>query len=159
MTVATIPVITMAVESIIDCWDESQAMWLRHWQEMPHEGETFDPDKDLYAAGHACGVFRYYTLRDNGTLIGYACFAVFKSFWHKGQIEAGGHSLYLEPEYRKGWTGVKFLRWVIARLKDEGVKRIKMHSHLDRSEGRLFSLIRFRGKRFKDVHIEHEMEL
>lgn len=146
---------TMAVESITTCWEEALPMLHRHWREMPHEGDLpFDPDQAIYAMGEQMGVFRLFTVRADGRLVGYCCVSVHKSLWHKGTIEAGQHSLYVEPEYRKGRLGIRFIRFIEAALKAEGVRTLRQHSHLGRPESRLF-----RKLGYADVHIEHEKVL
>lgn len=149
----TTPQITIAQESLLDCWEEVQPLLRRHFEEMPHHDGTFDPDKDLYERGEFGGIWRCFTLRAEGHLVGYACFAIHPSPWHKGQREASNHSLYVDPAHR-GIEGVAFLRSMLTALKAEGVKRIRVHVHVGRPEKVIFNQLGF-----TDVHIEQEMEL
>lgn len=147
--------VTFARESLMACWDECLPLLHKHWEENRHDDGELDPDKEQYEKGERAGVFRLYTVRDEDKkLVGYACFAVFKSFWRKGTLEFGGHSLWLDPAFRKGWNGVRFIKFCLRSLKTEGARKGRVHSHINRREGHLFK--KMGGKL---THWEFEFDL
>lgn len=153
MTMTAIAV-TIQRESLAHAWDEARPLMQRHWDEMPHVGKTFDPDETLYQQGDVLGVLRCYTVRHEGTLIGYCCAAVHRSFWHKGQLEAGQHALYLIPEARRGSIGLRLIRCMEEDLRASGVTILRQHAHVNRPEGTLFEKLGY-----THVHGEYEKAL
>lgn len=109
------------------------------------------PDWDYYFSLERMGVYRIVSARTDGKLAGYASFFVRKHRRHMNTLFAISDEIYLLPEYRKGWTGVAFIRESERLLKELGVVKIEMgekeHVKLGSSGGTLGDLLEKLGYR------------
>ena len=123
--------ITFGVEPAHVVLTEGAALFARHADEQVHSDLPLDIDHDRYLLADDLGILRVFTVRDETRLIGYACFCVQFSLRHKTSLQATEDSLYLAPEYRKGTTGVRFIKFIENVLSLEGVQLIRQHAHPD----------------------------
>jgi GNAT superfamily N-acetyltransferase len=138
-------VIEFAKESYADAIQEMRLLYPAHWAEI--EGETLlDMDYDRYWELDRLGIIHLFTARDQGCLVGYQVFLVSPALHHKSSLTAFCDFEYLKPKYRKGWNGVKFLRFGEKCLQDFGVHRIMRESTTRLDFG---SVLKFLGYRVK----------
>lgn len=124
---------------------EMRPIWDQHHTEVPQLGFKPDPDLTMYSQMQKLGVLRIFTVRLGGVagkgmsiLAGYQIFFVMKHPHRKYSLEANSDILYLDPEVRKGITGLKFLRWCDREMEKEGVKAIHHQVSLQKDLGALF---------------------
>jgi hypothetical protein len=108
---------------------ELRPLFEAHQKECPQLGLPMDPDFTLYKAMADKNVLRIYTARVEDLLMGYQVFGVMKHPHRRYSTEAIQQLLYLEPDCRKGWTAIRFLRYCWAQLEGEGVRVI--HQQID----------------------------
>jgi GNAT superfamily N-acetyltransferase len=122
--------ITFAREVAQQVLDDGLALFIRHNDEQIHDPDSpLDIDRDRYLLADNMGILRAFACRDNGVLVGYACFCLNFSLRHKTRYEATEDSLYLAPEYRGSTIGVRFLKFIEAELVRDGVDLIRQHTH------------------------------
>lgn len=147
--------ITIQRESVMTTWRETLPLYRRHWEEMPHQpGLEFFVNIPAYERAELGGMLRFYTARCSEILVGYGVFFLHDSLWYRDTIEAGQHSLYLAPEARQGWNGIKLIRFTEDALRAEGVRILHQHVHGGGSEARLFPLLGY-----TKMHEEFEKRL
>ena len=64
------------------------------------------------------------TVRDDGKLIGYHTWILFKALHFKSVLTASSDLLFILPEYRKGLFGYKFLKWSLSVIKKRKPQRV-----------------------------------
>lgn len=80
-----------------------------------HYEETIDDDAppkidgSFYKPMYDQGTLRVFTAR-NGSLVGYSVFLVIGNRHKEGEVSAMQDAVYLKPDFRKGDTGLKFMR-------------------------------------------------
>jgi len=102
--------------------DEMLPLWNDHHRETANKFYgPLNPQLETYLACDKNGCLYIFTARNKGILVGYQVFIVSEQLHSRDQIQAVQDVLYLKPEYRKGLTGYKFMKWCINELKNEGV--------------------------------------
>lgn len=121
--------ITYQRESFAQAYPEAQPLIVRHWQEIDSfKASAVDVDEAVYEQADALGMFRCYTMRESGKLIGYATFFVRPSPHTKNAIHALHDTLYVAPEHRKGSLGIRFMDYCENQMRAEGVQLIYQHT-------------------------------
>jgi len=131
--------------------DYNESAWsaeimLRHWQELGHSPDLpLAPDFSMYAALAAANRLRIYTARIDETLIGYVVFLLGIDVFIQSKIQAVCNLLYLDHDYRRGWTGYTLMKFANEQLLLDGVSSIS-HCVSDKnpSLGILLSRMGFR---------------
>jgi hypothetical protein len=112
---------------------EMKPLWEAHHEEIPQLGLPLDPDLALYKSMADKNMLRIFTVRlgdgEDSLLVGYQVFGVMRHPHRRYSFEAIQQLLYLEPECRKGWTAIRFLRYCWHALEVEGVRVI--HHQID----------------------------
>lgn len=100
-----------------------------HWEEVAvhKEGIPFDPDIEKYKEMERIGVLHVITARDGKKLVGYSIYIVSPHIHYMSSVFAVNDVVYLSPEYRRGFTGIKLLKFAEESLKKEDVDVIHMH--------------------------------
>lgn len=119
--------ITFAIEKVRDVIDELVPLWKSHWEEteMYRAGQGFNPNIKDYIGYNDVGFYILYTMRDNGKLVGNGGMYVTPSM-HTQKLIATDDTVYVLPEYRKGYTAIKFLKFLEADLFKRGVVEISI---------------------------------
>jgi GNAT superfamily N-acetyltransferase len=120
-----------ARESCSDVLGEIAPLLEAHWAEI-----AYYPDirvKVNYAAYfkfETHGVLRIYTIRVEGALVGYAIFQVNLNLHYGDSLQAQQDVLYLDPRYRQGRLGWRFIAWCDEQLRANGVQVVRHHQKL-----------------------------
>lgn len=105
-----------------EVWGEARPLLESHWREVAHYDDIeLAPDFHAYATTEAAGVLRFFTVRADSVLQGYALFFVRNNPHYCGSLQASADVLYLDPKIR-GRSGWSFMRWCDEQLRDEGVQ-------------------------------------
>jgi hypothetical protein len=111
----------------------------RHWEEIAkYKDIALAPGIGEYAKFQSNGMLRYFTVREDEKLIGYAVFFVGPNLHYQGCIQANQDVIFIVPE-RRGWVGIRFLKWLDVTLAEEGVQLV-LH-HLKAKEGQNFGKV------------------
>jgi len=115
-------------EKLSEIIEEIKPLLHAHWQEIgifDKEKHPLDPDWDLYFKAEAAGIHFFFTVRQDGKLIGYYSSILFPKHFHYRSIFASDCDLFfLAPEFRSGLIGLRMLREVENVLKRKGVNMI-----------------------------------
>lgn len=124
-------------EAIDDVIEEITPLLTAHYKEIAHfQAIPLDPDYGRYARMEAAGVLRIFTARLDGSLIGYAIFAVDRSAHYHGSLQACQDILYVHPMNRGG-LGLRLIRYCDRALKAEGVDVVRHHVKVAHNFGRM----------------------
>jgi len=109
-----------SVEAYLDVVDEMQLLYGANWAETGHEDGL---DVDYAAFEQAAPSLHVTVARENGALVGYHCVRLTRSWKQKNTLVGITCMLYLKRSARKGFNGVKFLKFTESALREAGVNR------------------------------------
>lgn len=122
------PVPQFSRESSATVIDEIKSLLEAHYAEIAHYSDIpIGCDYDSYLTMEANGKLRIYTIRLDGALVGYAIFKVATSLHYRTSLQAQQDVLYLDPTYRKGRIGMRFIQFCDGQLQAEGVQVVYQH--------------------------------
>jgi len=122
-------VITFQKEEGRPFFEEAQNLFKKHYEEIAERTDVikFDPNVERYGQLNDLGLIEVHTARNDGKLVGYSVWMIFPHLHYKSSLTASSDILYIHPDYRKGLTGVSFLRWTIEEVKKRKPQRILLH--------------------------------
>jgi len=122
-------VITFQKEEGRPFFEEAQDLFKKHYEEIAERTDVikFDPNVERYGQLNDLGLIEVHTARNDGKLVGYSVWMIFPHLHYKSSLTASSDILYIHPDYRKGLTGVSFLRWTIEEVKKRKPQRILLH--------------------------------
>jgi len=101
---------------------EFMELYKLHWEEIGAFNKQkirLLPDWDVYRAMGKQNRLITFTVREDSTLIGYSIFILANHHHYKATSLAENDILYLKPEFRKGLTGYRFIKYCVEKLKKE----------------------------------------
>lgn len=110
-----------------ETWAQYSKDALPLWHEMQQDHAAdlpVDPDLPAYEHLDRSSKLRILTARDNGSLIGYIVFVVYKHPHHEKILCGHEDAFYLSKTHRKGLTGAKMIREGVRLLASQGVQRV-----------------------------------
>jgi GNAT superfamily N-acetyltransferase len=135
-------------ENFSDVRNDIEVLLEKHWEEIALNKSKIklNPDWDTYLSLYEAGQLGIYTARKDKKLVGYFIVVAAPNPHYKDHIFAVNDIIYLDPEYRKGFVGVKLIKYAEKNLKELGVSVLaintKVHKPFDSLMERLgFSLI------------------
>lgn len=120
--------IEFAVEAWSSALPEMQRLFDAHWQEVAlnRDAIKLDIDYELYARCERDEELHLVTARDDGWLVGYHLSVIRPHPHYRSTLHCTTDVFYLRPEYRKGMTGYKLLKFFLDSVRARGVKKIFM---------------------------------
>lgn len=114
-------------EKAQDVFQEMIPLLQKHWEEISHYKDIpLEPDFEMYFKMEDIGMLRVFTARDTSNkLIGYAVYFVKHNMHYKSSLQALQDVIFIDPASRG--TGVKFILWTEARLREEGIQLVMQH--------------------------------
>jgi hypothetical protein len=121
--------ITFQTEDVNPFAQEAMELFNRHYEEIAERTDVIklDPDFNRYQILKDKNALEIHTIRDDGVLVGYSLWFIVPHIHYKSSIYATSDILYIAPEYRKGMTGVKFIKWSVEEVKKRNPQKIVFH--------------------------------
>lgn len=119
--------IAFAIEPLEQAWDEMVQLATQHWKETQsyRHGQGFKPLFERYNQYAKIGCYLPFTARDEGRMVGYGGLYIVPSM-HTQQIIATEDTWFMLPEYRKGWTAVRFFKFMEAEARKRGAVEVSL---------------------------------
>jgi len=138
--------LTFQQERFSDAIDEAQPLLVDHWHEIALDKDTvpLEPDWEKYRRLEQAGLLNVTTARDDGRLVGYACYIVAPSLHYRSLSVADSDVFFLSREHRRGAAGLGLLRAAEDHLVAAGVGRIVNRVKIHHDVGPLFVRLGFR---------------
>lgn len=135
---------------------EVQRLLGSHWREVDvfHDDAPLDPDWKRYAQFEEFGWLGFVTARVDGELVGYMTIIIGPHLHHRAVKWATVDVMYLSPEFRSGWTGVRFIKIAERGLRKIGVKVFwfAVKTHFKNERGRTVEeVLKFLGFDFVEA--------
>ena len=117
-----------ARESVATVLAEIGPLLQEHWQEIAQYPDIpLSPDLEQYHFAEACGQLRIFTARLKGELIGYAIYLIAPALHYSKSLQAKQDVLYLKPEHRKSFTGMRLITFADESLRKDRVQVVFHH--------------------------------
>lgn len=119
-----------AREPLAKVRDEAKDLLTKHWEDIALNKEKIklNPDWEVYENLEKTGNLGLYTARKDGKLIGYFVVIATNHIHYKDHIFAANDIIYIDPDYRKGLTGLKLIKFVENDLKSIGVSVLTINT-------------------------------
>ena len=114
--------IKYAQEILNDVKAEALPLLLSHYEEIALNKDIidFNPDWDLYQKYEDLGILKIFTARDEDRLVGYFVVIATPHLHYKDHIFAYNDIIYVNPQYRKGFTAWRLIKYAEKEMKDQG---------------------------------------
>ena len=122
---------TYQQESLVTCKSDAIPLLERHWEEIAlHKDKIkLNPDWDAYADLEDAGVLKIFTARDAGwKLVGYFVVFVKAHIHYKDHLFAYNDIVFVDQDYRKGFTSPRLMMFAEKCLKADGVEVIVVNT-------------------------------
>jgi len=121
--------ITFQKESPEPFTTEAIELFKKHYKEIAERKDVIKlkPNLKQYNLLYERGKLEIHTIRDDGKLIGYSLWFITNHIHYADSVTANSDVLYISPDYRKGMTGVKFIKWTTEEIKKCNPQRIMFH--------------------------------
>lgn len=132
------------VESAKQILEEAYPLWQEHHNELVGADIKFLPDLPKYLNVEKAGLLRVFTIRFEGTLIGYAVFMIAGHHHRVQVIQAENTLFFVTKEHRKGFLASKFIKFCEQWLFDHNVNQISMRTKVRASFGVLLKRLKYK---------------
>jgi GNAT superfamily N-acetyltransferase len=135
-----------ARENLSSILGEVEALLEKHWEEIALNKEKIklNPDWDAYASLDQAGQLGIYTARKDTKLVGYFIVVAAPNPHYKDHIFAVNDVIYLDPDYRKGFVGIKLIKFAEKDLKSLGVSVLAINTKVHRPFDSLMERLGFK---------------
>lgn len=104
-------------------------MFDAHYRELNDGSFQLAPDYQRYSTLESLGMLQCYALlTDDDELVGYANYLIHHNLHYSKAIYANEDIYYVKPEYRKGWIGYNFIKYIdnqLSKISDKIVVGVK----------------------------------
>jgi N-acetylglutamate synthase-like GNAT family acetyltransferase len=127
--------ITYQVEKYHEIKEEIHALWQSHWEEVALDKAAIplEPNYEMYQQLSEMEVLHLVTVREDGNVIGYHISMIHGHLHYKSSKTCFTDIFFVVKEKRKGFVGIKLLKFMEQSVKDLGVQKIYMgcKTHID----------------------------
>lgn len=118
--------VTFTIERLVGNIPALQRLTELHYKEVaPYDDIPLNIDWNKFIRLEEAGILKFYTMRKNGFLIGYASFLVSASIEYSTSLQASMNNIFIHPDNRG--RGSRFITWCDEQLKNLGVQVVYHH--------------------------------
>ena len=136
--------LTFQVEAWSDCLPELRPKFTDLWSDVAVDKDRFKAkcEEAKYKALEDAGAICLTTVRAHGTLVGYYCALIISNPHYEGQgLMAYTDMYYLDPEFRRGNTGLKLFTFSEQVWRERGAVKAYSSHKLHKSRGTMFAIL------------------
>lgn len=121
-------------EFLATCFEEAGELFELHYREIAlnQDAIKLNPDIEQYEEAEKIGALKIFTARDEGKIVGYFAVLVTRSLHYADHIYANNDVIFLHPEYRKGFTASKLIKFALDCLAQDGISMVFINTKLHR---------------------------
>jgi len=122
--------ITYQQEFLCQVVDEIKHLIQLHWEEIALNKDfiKLNPCWESYEQLEEGGKLRIFTARDDGVLVGYFVVIVAHNIHYKDHLFAVNDIIYLHQDYRKGFAGIRLIKFGEKCLKEDGASVLTVNT-------------------------------
>lgn len=138
--------ITYQQEFLETARPDAQELLEAHWEEIALNKDKIklNPDWDAYQDLEHNNKLKVFTARDGSTLVGYFVVIIGTNLHYKDHVFAVNDILYLAQGYRKGFTGIKLIKFAEKCLKADGVSVLNINTKIHKPFDQLMVYLGFK---------------
>tara|TARA_B110000285_G_C14775993_1_gene446265 strand:- start:139 stop:609 length:471 start_codon:yes stop_codon:yes gene_type:complete len=116
-----------------------------HWEEIALNKDVIklNPDWKSYYNLEDNNKLKIFTARYDNVLIGYFIVIIHVNLHYKDHLFASNDILYLHPDYRKGFAGIKLIKYAEKCIKEDGVSVMTINVKEHKSFGLVLERLNF----------------
>ena len=124
--------VTYQIEKFEDIYLDIQQIFDDHWEEVALDKEAIklNPDYDKYIMLSKTDILHMVTAREDNKIIGYHISVIYPHIHYKDSLTCFTDIFFIVKEKRKGFTGIKLLKFMEESVKAKGVQKIYMGTKL-----------------------------
>lgn len=117
-------------EFLASVYVEIQQLIKDHWQEIAVNKDRIklNPDWDAYEELEKNNRLKIFTAREDGNLVGYFVVITGVNIHYKDHLFGQNDVLYLSKDHRKGFTGIKLIKFAERCLKEDGISVLNINT-------------------------------
>jgi len=133
-------------EFAIQVQEDIRPLIVQHWEEIAlNKGVMkLNPDWDAYFLLEAEGKLKIFTARDAGLLVGYFVVTLGYNIHYKDHLCATNDIIYLHKEYRKGYAGIKLIKFAEQCLREDGVSTLNINTKIHQPFDKVLQWLKFK---------------
>ena len=124
--------LTFKVEPLFVIAGELPSLFQQHWRELGRDQKEvpLDPNWEAMVSLNVQGLLHVMTARDDGKLVGYIFTLVGPHLHYKSTRHGNVDMYWMLPEYRQGWTALKFFNAHLDEMEKLKVRRVTIAENL-----------------------------
>jgi GNAT superfamily N-acetyltransferase len=117
-----------------------------HWDEIALNQDKIklNPDWEAYQKLEDDNRLKIFTARNGKQLVGYFVVILGANIHYKDHIFASNDIIYLHKDYRKGFVGIRLIKFAEKCLKDDGVSVLLINTKIHRPFDKLLERLKFK---------------
>ena len=117
-----------------------------HWDEIALNQDKIklNPDWEAYQKLEDDNRLKIFTARSGKQLVGYFVVILGANIHYKDHIFASNDIIYLHKDYRKGFVGIRLIKFAEKCLKDDGVSVLLINTKIHRPFDKLLERLKFK---------------
>lgn len=135
---------------------EFMSMYKDHWREIgifDRDKVKLSPNWDMYKAMGKLNSLVLFTAKSGDDVVGYNLFIITYHPHYAATKVAENDIIYLKPEFRKGFTGYKFIKYSVEELK----KKVKIITLSMKADHPFAPIVKRLG--FELTDLKHTLEI
>lgn len=125
---------------------ECQSLIELHWEDIALNKDKvkLNPDWGAYHSLEEQGKLKIFTARDGNTLVGYFVVIVGHNIHYKDHLFASNDIIYLHRDFRKGFAGIRLIKFAEDCLKEDGVSVLTINTKIHQPFDKVLERLKFK---------------
>ena len=125
--------------------DDIKPLIKSHWDEIALNQDRIklNPDWDAYQNFEDQDRLRIFTSRDKDELVGYFVVIIGVNIHYKDHLFASNDIIYLSPNHRKGFTGIRLIKLAEKCLREDGISVLTINTKVHQPFDKLMDFLKF----------------
>ena len=117
-----------------------------HWKEIAlnQDNVKLNPDWEAYANLESEGKLQIFTAREGDTLVGYFVVTLGYNIHYKDHLCASNDVIYLHKDYRKGFAGIRLIKFAEKALREDGVSTLTINTKVHQPFDKVLERLKFK---------------